>query len=558
MTNARLSRESVSPASRGISTAPLWPGCEPTVVADRPAVYFGDRDGNKIADDLDDRFVSLAAGKASEVVVRAVVSLNEPASDVLLASLAREAGGFKPTARWRYALNGFAADLSLAQIARLAGHPAVHRVNPDRPVRLHLSGATSWMGVRQAWCDWGLSGDLDGTPSSYSTSDMVIAVVDTGIDTGHQDLADGKVVGWYDAINGSPAPYDDHGHGTWTSSIAAGAGVADSDYTGVAYGAALVGVKVLDASGSGTQAQVLSGLDWMILHRNTYNIRVGNCSFGASGSSDGQDPVSLAVNQAVDAGIVMVVSAGNDGPTQYTIGSPAAAVKAITVGAIRDPARLGWALASFSSRGPTADGRTKPNLVAPGVSLTAAQAGTEDGYVTHSGTSASAPLIAGVAALILSANGNLSPSQVRRTLFGTLSIRDYGRLGLDNDWGRGLSLPYEAIKWAGAYRTNGFSDGLKTLYRYGRATNPAAVDWGFDVTDIAAPVAVTLVVENWTLTRNFDISLLDPAGHVVATSAGVLRQKAIAYEPIVAGTYKVRVTPRDDSTGSYWLNVSYR
>jgi len=544
--------------------APAWSESEMGPAPGRPVPFLGDRDQNKIADDLEDHLSALAPGRVTalgetpEAGASTVVSLNQPATDELLADLAREAGDFTPTVRWQRALSGFAARLSPAQIARLAEHPAVHRVNPDRPARVHLSGATSWTGVRQAWSDWGLCGDRDATPSTYTADDVVIAVLDTGIDTGHADLAGGKVIGWHDVINGLPTPYDDYGHGTWTSSIAAGAGAADPDFTGVAYGAALVGIKVLDEHGTGTESQVISGLEWMILNKDTYNIRVGNCSFGSYGSSDGQDPVSLAVNSAVDAGIVMVVSAGNSGPEQYTIGSPAAAVKAITVGAIRDPAKLGWALASFSSRGPTADDRTKPNLVAPGVSITGAEAGTEHGYVTYSGTSASAPFLAGVAALILSTDYDLDPNGVRRTLFGTLCVRDYGRLGLDNDWGRGLALPYEAIKWAGGYRTTGFCDGLKTLYRYGKITGPVATDWEFDVTDVSAPIAATLVVEDWNVSRNFDIYLIDPAGIVVDGSTGVLRQKTIAYQPLVAGRYALNVAPHDGGTGSYWLNVSYR
>jgi serine protease AprX len=154
----------------------------------------------------------------------------------------------------------------------------------------------------------------------------------TGIDPHHKDLA-GKVLGFFDVINGLEEPYDDHGHGTHVASIAAGAGTVNPSLAGVAPGAALVGVKVLSESGSGTLSGVIAGIDWVIENQESLNIRVMNLSLGSSMPSDGTDALSRAVDSAVDAGIVVVVAAGNTGPEEYTIGSPAAAEKAITVAA---------------------------------------------------------------------------------------------------------------------------------------------------------------------------------------------------------------------------------
>src|SRR5205085_8503218 len=101
-------------------------------------------------------------------------------------------------------------------------------------------------GTAAARAQFGVDGGGDGRPTSYSTGDVVIAVLDTGIDARHVDLAGGKVIGWDDLVNGRPAPYDDNYHGTHVASIAAGTGRGDPRYRGVAPGAALVGVKVLD------------------------------------------------------------------------------------------------------------------------------------------------------------------------------------------------------------------------------------------------------------------------------------------------------------------------
>lgn len=153
---------------------------------------------------------------------------------------------------------------------------------------------------------------------------------DSGIDARHTDLS-GKVIAWKDWVNGRADPYDDNGHGTHVAGIAAGAGVANPAYKGVAPGAALIGLKVLSGAGSGSLSDVTAAVEWVISNRDRYKIRVISMSLGTSGSSDGTDSVSLAVNHAVEAGIVAVVAAGNSGPAPYTTGSPAAAGKAITV-----------------------------------------------------------------------------------------------------------------------------------------------------------------------------------------------------------------------------------
>ena len=109
-------------------------------------------------------------------------------------------------------------------------------------------------------------------------------------------------------------------------------------------------------------------------------------------------PTSQAIQRAVNAGIVVAVAAGNAGPGTCTVGTPGAAPAALTVGAMTDLGPGGFYLASFSSRGPTADGRIKPDVVAPGVSVTSAAANTTSGYSIYSGTSMATPFVAGVVA----------------------------------------------------------------------------------------------------------------------------------------------------------------
>ena len=129
------------------------------------------------------------------------------------------------------------------------------------------------MGTKKARTDFGVTGDNDGNATSYSNNDIVIAVLDTGIDTNHIDLDGGKVIAWYDAVNSQTQPYDDNGHGTHVASIIAGTGEGDPGIqVGFAQGAALVGVKVLSASGSGYTDDIVEGLQWIWVNKGTYSI----------------------------------------------------------------------------------------------------------------------------------------------------------------------------------------------------------------------------------------------------------------------------------------------
>lgn len=536
--------------------APLMP---PTVEGkqagrtERKVAFLGDRDKNKLSDDLDE----IMAVKGPSETIPVIVMLKDKPAEKLLADLTTKAGPFTVKDRWEQALNGFSVSLTPGQIKAVSQHPVVERVEYDREVTAFLGTATSWTGVQAARSEFGVSGDRDGNPTSYSKTDVVVAIIDTGIDATHVDLDGGKVIGWKDVINGRTTPYDDHGHGTHVASIVAGTGEGNSTYTGVAPGAALVGIKVLNSGGSGTTSGIISGIDWMIQNKSTYGIRIGNMSLGSSGSSDGTDSLSQAVNNAVANGIIMVVAAGNSGPATYTIGSPAAAANAITVGALYDPGEKGWVLAEFSSRGPTADGRIKPDICTPGRNITAARANSVNGYITYSGTSMATPFMAGVIALMLDANYSLTDSQVKNIIYSSSNVKDFGPAGKDIDFGYGINLSYDVIKAAGGY-SGTFSDGLTFTYTVDSLPGGGYSDyWEFTVTDTTKPIGITFIMPNHTSALDFDIYLYNPSGTQVASSTGTKRQEQILYLPAVTGAYKLRVYSYSGS-GSYWFNVSWK
>ncbi|MGZ4119871.1 MAG: S8 family serine peptidase [Actinomycetota bacterium] len=482
----------------------------------------------------------------------AVVVRLEPSGSVR--ELVAHAGRFPVRARW-HVVNALAATMTSEQIALLSRDPSVRAIEPDRTYRISASTARASYGVTKAAADFGVTGDRDGALKTFTTRDVVACVVDTGIDSSHVDLDQGQVIAWKDFVNGRTRPYDDNGHGTHVASIIAGQGDGTAAYRGVAPGTALVGVKVMSSSGTGSTSTIISGVQFCIDHKATDNIRIMNLSLGGPGPSSGTDTLSAAVNAAADHGILPVVAAGNDGPARATIGSPAAAAKALTVCSISDPGVKGFSVSPWSSRGPTADGRMKPDVCAPGQSITAARANSGSGYITYSGTSMAAPFVAGVASLMLDANNTLTPAQLKSIMMTT--AQDWTVPGADTETGAGRLQAYEAIKRAGSFTGTGpvvpahFMDG-------GSLGGTGSLDrWSLSVTSVSYPIAITLIIPGASSSKDFDLVLRAPGGSIVATSDGSTRQETIGLTPTSTGTYTVSVESYTGS-GSYDIDFSYR
>jgi hypothetical protein len=241
---------------------------------------------------------------------------------------------------------------------------------------------------------------------------VTIAIVDTGIDVSHPDLA-GRVVAARNFSTDSDV-LDHFGHGTHVASIAAGTGAASNGlYGGVAPSASLVNAKALNSSGQGTESGIIQAMEWAA----DSGAKVINMSLGG-GASDGLDPMSQAVNAITQKkGVLFAIAAGNSGP-RLKVSTPAAADASIAVAAV-DKARN---LATFSSRGPRLkDMALKPDIAAPGVAITAARAnhGSGDPYATYSGTSMATPMVAGSAALVWQMHPSWTQSQVKDALLSS-------------------------------------------------------------------------------------------------------------------------------------------
>lgn len=548
---------------------------KPLMVEKKISLKKVDKDKNKIFDDLEEVLV----GQPDETVFDTILLFEENLSDNLFERAKSSIGNF--SIKYQYSsISGIAATLTKGQIIALSKIPFVKQIEEDAVVVPFLDKATYWFGVQKARTDFGLDGNMDGSPS-YSKDDIVIAVIDTGIDPNHVDLDGGKIIGWKDIALGQLNPYDElgacGGHGTHVSSIIAGEGQGNSLYKGVAPGAALVGVKVLKKQGNncvGSSSNVIAGVQWVIDNKATYGIKVFNMSIGTSGCSNGTDSTSLIVNNAVDAGLVGVVAAGNEGPAKCTIGSPAAAAKAITVGAMADvdpgvataglPAK-GFYQAYFSSRGPTADGRIKPDISAPGVKITAAKAGTANGYIEYDGTSMASPFVAGLAGLMLQAKTTLTPAEIKSKIATTAVDWDASgggtgglTVGSDIDYGAGRLDGYEAIKSAGGF--SGTSIAVPNhQYQADSLSSANTQDWwNIDVKNTSYPIAVTMIMPNWAGSTNpdFDMELYAPDGTTkLAESISATRQETIGYQPTAAGIYKLRVY-RYAGAGNYFFDLS--
>ncbi|GHD29981.1 S8 family serine peptidase [Streptomyces galbus] len=288
-------------------------------------------------------------------------------------------------------------------------------------------------GVGAVWLDGRVTADMAesnariGTAAAWEAGltgkGVTVAVLDTGVDPDHPDLADRVAVSrnFVEGEEGEPAA-DRNGHGTHVASTAGGSGAAsDGREKGVAPGATLAVGKVLGDQGSGSESQIIAGMEWAA---REVHADVVSMSLGTTEPSDGTDPMARALDTlSAETGALFVVAAGNTG-TPSSIGSPGAADAALTVGAVDSADRP----ASFTSAGPRhGDHALKPDLSAPGVDILAARSRLTAGsgyYTTLSGTSMATPHVAGVAALLAEQHPDWTGTRLKDALMSTSARLD--------------------------------------------------------------------------------------------------------------------------------------
>ncbi|MGW0581674.1 S8 family serine peptidase, partial [Streptomyces sp. NPDC002920] len=375
-------RVTVSTVAGGRSTAGIEPG------PGRESIVFRtvEQDG-RLTVLPSDAAELVSAGRVDRTLfdVTALVAqhYDEAHTDALPLIMGDTADGSGPAAR---ELTSFADDGSQVRELRSLRARAV-RVGQDRldafwkrfvPAGDELT-ATALSATPRMWLDERVKPVLDrstrqiGAPTAweggYRGDGVKVAVLDTGVDAAHPDLA-GRIAEAKDFSGSASGTADAFGHGTHVASVVGGSGAASGgSRKGVAPDADLLIGKVLGDDGYGSESQAIAGMEWAAAE----GAKVVNMSLGSDPRTDGTDPMSLALNElSRQTGTLFVVAAGNSGEQgPGTVGSPGAADAALTVGAVDRHDTL----AAFSSRGPRyGDAAVKPDVTAPGVGIVAARA----------------------------------------------------------------------------------------------------------------------------------------------------------------------------------------
>jgi len=366
-------------------------------------------------------------------------------------------GGFISSSFDRFDTVGFL--LPIDKVPEISYLPGLVWLEADVLFYPSLDNSVNSIGTSTIWNQFGFKGE-----------NTTIAILDTGVDFDHESLDDlddnpntndpkisvdsNGMLAFYNANTDKEypdeQPHDSGSHGTHCAGIAAGTGGASGTYSGVAPQANLVGVIALDG-GSGDEQDLLRAVDWTIQNKDRFSIDVMSLSLGGvvtipGATNTGSSSISQALDTAVEAGIVTVVAIGNGNlgiaAHPSSISYPGDSLKAITVGSVNDDHNR----EIYSSRGPTGDGRLKPDVMAPGGAIMSAQAGSGNGYVSYSGTSMATPHVAGVAALMLQSNPHISPTQTTDFVKQILRETSDHRVPLDIDCGE-LYTPNNCYGW---------------------------------------------------------------------------------------------------------------
>jgi serine protease AprX len=511
-----------------------------------------DEDGDGLADGLKE----LIDAQGADALVDVIVTFDAPGKGRAWAQ--GQVGNFTVTSEFDV-IPGLAATMRGGQAQALSQASGVFRVEANDVMSISAQAARDNFGADDlpyhVEFDAAVDAYLDGNsltvpifPTSGGGRDVNVCIIDTGIHGTHEmfdaERSDGilvsRIVAFVDLIadiNGTVTwpPVDDNGHGTHVAGTVGGDGWTSVDtgiaeeFRGVAPQVNFLAAKVLDGAGNGTAETVLAGIEWC---RNELAASmlpgVINMSLGEAGSSDGLDAVSQAVNNVVLIDqIPVIVAAGNEGAVPFSIGSPAAAADAVTVGAFTEWAAdhlyvgysQGGSNVFFSSRGPTADGRIKPDVMGPGYTIVSAYNCQDDCYAILSGTSMAAPHVTGAVALMLERDPFLTPGDIKSILTGTAQPWSTGALP-NNESGWGLVDVYAAVEAAGG-DPSPVATAMPYLYEgTGRVRKNGSVDIPITLHDDQLSLAITVMIDGQTnifgeWDPDLDVQLLDEFGNEI-------------------------------------------
>ncbi len=511
--------------------------------------------------------------------VNAAVVFHQAVTDSDIATL--KSLGVRGGTRFR-ALPVVVVTATKEQIAAVSELPAVRYITDDRTLQWNADNSREQAGLLRVRADQDLR-RVSGV-NSFQGNGVTVAVLDTGLDSTHPDISNrvarnvkladlqgANLLEFVAPLNVERLPDTDQlsGHGTFVGGIIAGTGSSSGGkYAGYAPKSKLVGLSAGDAS----LFNVLAGFDYILSHPEL-NVRVVNCSFSANTTYDENDPVNVATRMLYERGVNVVFSAGNAGPGLHTLNPYAAAPWVISVGALDQRGRV----ANYSARGDFGSRTFRPTLSAPGTSVVSLRAsGTNltgttalpvdaqalapseiPYYTTGSGTSFSAPAVAGAIALMLEADPTLSPARVRDILQRTATpLPPY----YQHEVGAGALNAHAAVLQAafparkiGLFRAV-MSRGQVTFVKdpeqiFSGTVNPAgAVEVTLNVPADAVFASTDVAWGPFITTNDLGLATLDPRGKIVGQSnylnmPGLTgkRERTLVGSP-EQGTWRARVT----------------
>jgi len=479
-----------------------------------------DRNGNGVDDSLDDS----PAGDYRKVVI----SWSHIPTDEDIRAL--ESLGVEPEFNGRHLPMSTVSRFPLSLTDRVISLPDVVAIEHQMRFVPCLDAATPALrAASSAFYRPYTAADL-----GFNGGGVGVAILDSGVDDRHSSLA-GHYVGGHDfTIIGNPPitgnPNDNFGHGTKCAGCAVGNG-GGGDNVGTAPNASLIDLKVYGVDTDPWSENLISAVDWMIENKDRLSIRVASISLGSSEDSNGDDAVCRAINTLVENGVVAVVAMGNDGAER--IPSPAAADGVISVGATDemdtidrdDDERVSWS--NFGPRNDDGDSdqidELKPDVMAPGAGIKMPEFNTLNAYQSADGTSFSTPLVAGVAALMLQANPDLTPDMVKAILRDTAEPMGKATFPAKDDkynryTGWGQVDAFGAVKRA----LNVNSTSFQALIQ-GDWTEPVSVSASVDVTRSEFEERPLNVTFNMTLAN-----VWDPQGSLTLSASGMTAETHVS------------------------------
>jgi len=400
--------------------------------------------------------------------------------------------------------NFYSMAIKKSEIPKLESMP-VKRAWLEKEYKLLLDVAVPLVNASTFW------------DSGYNGRGIKVCVIDTGINNTHPALSSSVIAEKdfvTDDMDGDTAE-DFHGHGTHVAGIVAS---TNSTYRGVAFGASILNAKVFSSTTvTATTESIIEGVEWCI----DQGADILTLSLGEDESlNDGSDALSQYLDGIVNQGKIVAVAAGNSGPGSVTINCPGCAHNVITVGSTSKADSI----SSFSSRGPTADSRIKPDVTAPGEAITSTW--KDGGYRTLSGTSMSTPVVAGLSALILQAR-SMTPGEMKALLMNTAV--DLGTYGKDNSYGAGRINASRA-----------FSEINNT--RSANIINSTVMAHNILLPNNTKLRATLYWPETYDVHNNLDLYIVDPSGVVRGSSTSINNTDEFVVSNItVPGYWKIVV-----------------